>query len=132
MTQPARKQTYNTENSLVLTRIVDAPREKLFKLWTSPESYKDWFCPRPWKTVKAEAEFVPGGIFNAVMESPEGQRMEEDPGCVLEVVENEKLVWTNAMGPGFQPKEKPFMTAIITFEDAGGGKTRYTATCLHP
>ena len=59
------------------------------------------------------------------------------PGCVLEVVEREKLSWTSALGPGFHPAEmgegcESFpMTAIITFEDAGDGKTRYRAVALH-
>ena len=55
-------------------------------------------------------------------------------GCYLEVVPQERLVWTDALLPGFRPAPKPFVpfyiTAIITFETEGAG-TRYTATCLH-
>jgi uncharacterized protein YndB with AHSA1/START domain len=56
---------------------------------------------------------------------------------VLEVVDQRKLVWTNALGPGYRPNETgegcesfPF-TAVITFADAGNGKTAYKAVALH-
>jgi len=60
-----------------------------------------------------------------------------NPGCVLEVVEGEKLIWTSALAPGYRPAEmgegcESFpMTAVITMEDAGEGKTLYRATALH-
>ena len=58
-------------------------------------------------------------------------------GCVLEVVDGKKLAWTSALGPGYRPAEmgegcESFpMTAIVTFADAGGGKTLYRAVALH-
>ncbi len=54
-----------------------------------------------------------------------------NPGVYLEVVENEKLVFTDAYTTAWEPSEKPFMTAIVTFEDLGDGKTRYTARVRH-
>ena len=51
-------------------------------------------------------------------------------GCYLEVVPNERLVWTDALLPGYRPAENPFMTAIITLESQGKG-TRYTAVAIH-
>ena len=58
-------------------------------------------------------------------------------GCVLEVVEGEKLVWTSALGPEYRPAEmgegcESFpMTAVVTLADAGDGKTLYRAVALH-
>jgi uncharacterized protein YndB with AHSA1/START domain len=59
-------------------------------------------------------------------------------GCVLEVKDREKLVWTSALGPEFRPAQlategcESFpMTAIISFADAGDGKTLYKAVALH-
>ena len=49
----------------------------------------------------------------------------------LEVVEKERLVFTDAFRPGWQPSGRPFMTAEVLFEDAGAGKTRYTARAMH-
>jgi hypothetical protein len=47
------------------------------------------------------------------------------------VVENEPLVFTDAYTKAWEPSQKPFMTVILTFDDEGGGKTRYTARVRH-
>ena len=54
-----------------------------------------------------------------------------NPGVYLEVVPNEKLVFTDACTSAWQPSEKPFFTGVITFEDAGPGETKYTARLAH-
>jgi hypothetical protein len=55
--------------------------------------------PAPWTTVDCEIDLHSGGIFRTVMRSPEGQTF-PNIGRYLEVVENERLVWTNAVAPG--------------------------------
>jgi uncharacterized protein YndB with AHSA1/START domain len=72
----------------------------------------------------------PGGASTIVMKGPEGQEM-PNRGVYLEVVKNEKLVFTDAYTSAWQPSGKPFFTGILTFEDKGGGKTLYTARVLH-
>jgi uncharacterized protein YndB with AHSA1/START domain len=64
------------------------------------------------------------------MLSPEGQEI-PNRGVYLDVVPNERLVFTDAYSAPWVPSEKPFMTAILTFEDAGDGKTLYTARVRH-
>lgn len=118
------------DRELVLTRIIDAPREKLFRAWTEPELAKQWFAPRPYTTPVVEMDVRPGGANLIVMRGPDGTEF-PNRGVYLEVVKNERLVITDAYTEAWQPSEKPFMTAIITFEDLGGGKTRYTARALH-
>ena len=120
----------SASHELVLTRIIDAPREKLYRCWTDPTLLKQWFVPKPWTIAKAEVDVRPGGSSLIVMRSPEGQEM-PNPGVFLEVVENERLVLTDAYTSAWVASAKPFMTAIVTFEDMGGGKTRYTARALH-
>ena len=51
-------------------------------------------------------------------------------GCFLEVVENELIVFTNALQGGWRPNEEAVFTAIITLEKHPDG-TQYTATALH-
>lgn len=114
---------------LMLTRLIDAPREKLYRAWTDPALMKLWFAPLPWTTSLAETDVRPGGSSLVVMRSPEGQDF-PNRGVYLEVVENERLVSTDAYTSAWVPSEKPFMTLILTFENAGGG-TRYTARALH-
>ncbi len=117
------------DRELVLTRIIDAPREKLFRAWTDPELLKQWFAPLPYITTVAELDVRPGGSSLVVMRGPDGQDL-PNRGVYLEVVENERLVLTDAFTKAWEPASKAFMTAIVTFEDVGG-KTRYTARALH-
>jgi uncharacterized protein YndB with AHSA1/START domain len=121
---------------LILERLIDVPRELVWAAWTQPEHVKRWFTPAPWTTVDCEIDLRPGGIFRTVMRSPEGQDF-PNAGCYLEIVPNEKLVWTTALGPGFRPAGKqgddhvPFLfTAVITMEPQGG-RTRFMATVIH-
>lgn len=119
-----------SDRELVLARIIDAPREAVFRCWTDPELMVQWFTPAPWKTVSAEMDLRPGGGSLIVMQSPEGQDF-PNPGVVLEVVPNEKLVFTDAYTAGWAPSQNPFFTAVLTFEDAGNGETRYIARARH-
>jgi uncharacterized protein YndB with AHSA1/START domain len=114
---------------LVLERVVDVPRELVWAAWTKPEHIVHWFAPKPWTTTHCEIDLRPGGIISFTMRSPEGKDF-PNIGCVLEVVPQERLVWTDALLPGYRPSEKPFFTAIIELEKQGKG-TRYTATAIH-
>ena len=120
------------QHELVLTRLIDAPREKLFRAWTEPELMKQWFCPRPWTTPVIETDVRPGGSSYILMRGPDGTEM-PNRGVYLEVVKNERIVFTDAYTSAWVPSPKPFMTAILTFENEGGnsGKTRYTARARH-
>jgi uncharacterized protein YndB with AHSA1/START domain len=118
-----------SDRDLVLTRLIDAPREKLFRAWTDPELLKQWFAPQPFTTPVAELDVRPGGANFIVMRGPDGSEM-PNRGVYLEVVPNERLVFTNAYSKAWEPSEKPFMTVIVTFENEGG-KTRYTALVRH-
>jgi uncharacterized protein YndB with AHSA1/START domain len=125
---------------LVLERIVDVPPRLVWAAWTTPELVKKWFTPVPWQTVDCEIDLRPGGIFRTVMRSPEGQEF-PNVGCYLEIIENEKLVWTSVLQPGYRPQnaspasseatctDLPF-TAVILIEPHDIG-TKYTAIAIH-
>ena len=132
--------TFNAELDLQFERIVDVPREKIWAAWTTPDKLMPWFCPLPWKTVACEIDLRAGGRFFTVMQSPEGQKF-HNSGCYLELVENERLTWTNALEPSFRPTKQPeatpghecaefLMTATILLETIAGG-TKYTAHVMH-
>lgn len=118
-----------TERELVLSRLIDAPREKVFKAWTDPALLTQWFAPSPWTTPFAQLDVRPGGASLVVMRSPDGNEF-PNRGVYLDVVENERIVFTDAYTTAWEPSEKPFMTAILTFEEENG-KTRYTARVQH-
>ena len=118
-----------SDRELVLTRLIDAPREKLWRAFTEIPLLKQWFVPQPWTIPHAELDVRPGGANLVVMRSPEGNEF-PNRGVYLEVVPNERLVFTDAFTSAWEPSEKPFMVAIMTFEDEAG-KTRYMARARH-
>jgi uncharacterized protein YndB with AHSA1/START domain len=125
-----KKTVTSTEgNDLVLTRLIDAPRSKVFQAWTDPALMKQWFAPLPWTVASAKTDVHAGGASLVVMRGPDGAEI-PCPGVYLEVSENKKLVFTDAYTEAWKPSEKPFMTVILTFEDEDG-HTRYTARVRH-
>jgi uncharacterized protein YndB with AHSA1/START domain len=119
----------SADRELVLTRLINAPREKVYRAWSEPELLKQWFAPKPYTTPIVEIDVRPGGSAYFVMRGPDGKDL-PNHGVYLEVVPNERLVSTDAYVKAWEPSEKPFMTLILTFEDEGG-KTRYTARVRH-
>jgi uncharacterized protein YndB with AHSA1/START domain len=115
---------------LVLRREIDVPREKLWRCWTEADLLPHWFCPKPWGVARARLDLRPGGDCHVTMLSPEGEEF-PNPGVYLEVVPNERLVFTDAFTTAWEPSAKPFMTGVITFEDLGNGRTAYIATAKH-
>lgn len=129
----------NAQLDLTFTRVVDVPRALIWRAWTEPALLMPWFCPLPWKTIDCEIDLRPGGLFRTTMQSPEGAEF-PNAGCYLEIVPQEKLVWTNALLPGFRPCNPAaangsdavdfLFTAMVELADAEQG-TRYTATVIH-
>lgn len=124
-------------HDLVIERIFDAPRELVWRAYTRPEHIRKWWAPRPYQTVECELELRPGGIFHTRMVGPDDFDSPVD-GCILEVVDGEKLVWTTALVRGYRPTTEPphgcgafVFTAVMTLEDAGAGKTRYRVAAMH-
>ena len=117
------------DTDLMLTRTLNAPRDLLWDCWTRPEHLVHWFVPRPHKVVACELDVRPGGRCNTTFDV-EGNLMVNE-GVYLEVIRGEKLVFTDTYTEGWKPAPEPFMTAIVTFADAGDGRTLYTAIARH-
>ena len=128
MTTPLPSQ--DTERDLVLSLVLDAPRDKVYRCWTEPDLLVQWFAPKPWSTPKAVVDVRPGGASVITMADEQGNEY-PNPGQYLEVVPNERLVFSDAFVGDWKPSEKPFFTGYLTFEDAGDGKTKYTAVARH-
>lgn len=127
--------TVDPKLDLVLEKIIDIKPELVWRCWTEPELLMQWFCPRPWKTIECEMNLVPGGKFRTVMQGPEGQQF-PNSGCFLEIIPNQKLVWTAALLPGYRPQPKAengaglLFSAIILLEAHASG-CKYTAIAIH-
>lgn len=125
---------------LTLSRVVEAPAAAIWKAWTTPELLEQWFCPHPYGAKVVQMDLRPGGAFLVKILGPDGQVMEEAPGCYLEVIPHQRLTWTSGLLPGFRPlpaegpqsKELGFrFTAAITLESLSLTTTRYTAHAMH-
>jgi uncharacterized protein YndB with AHSA1/START domain len=120
---------FDPKLDLKLEREIDVPVDLVWKAWTTPEHLHHWFVPKPWSLASCEIDLRPGGAFNFVMRSPEGKDF-PNFGCYLEVVANQRLVFTDTLLAGFRPAPKPFFTAALLLAPSGTG-TRYTALAIH-
>ena len=130
MTNPTHPM--NPELDLELVRDVPVSPKAVFAAWTDPESIKQWFAPRPYSIALCEIDLRPGGGFRTVMNNPEGEQMFDSTGCYLDIVTDERLVWTSALTTGYrpQPGDMPF-TAILELEENGSGGCIYRAVAVH-
>ena len=117
---------------LAISRVLRAPRAALWRAWTDPALLKAWWCPKPWTTEVRAFDLRPGGDFHTFMSGPDGGTS-DNPGSFLEIVPQQRIVFTTMLTGGWRPAA-PWMpmTAIYTLADEPGGGTRYTATALHP
>lgn len=114
---------------LSFTRTLAVPRALVWECWTSPEHIPHFFIPAPHKVTAVDLDLRVGGRFDTTFEV-DGDVV-HNRGVYLEVVPEEKLVFTDGYTEGWKPAPDPFMTAILLLADASGGGTRYTAIARH-
>ena len=117
------------KTDLSFTRILPVPRALVWECWTKPEHIPHFFVPRPHTVKDVDIDVRPGGRSKSVF-VVDGNEMAQN-GVYLEVIPNEKLVFTDFFTEGWKPNPEPFMTAIIEMEDTPDGGTKYTATARH-
>jgi len=83
------------EHELVLTRIVDAPRELVFKMWTDPKRVAQWWGPHGFTNPVCELDARPGGAILIHMRGPDGT-VYPMTGVYQEVVEPKRLVFISS------------------------------------
>ncbi|NUM55834.1 MAG: SRPBCC domain-containing protein [Candidatus Hydrogenedentes bacterium] len=108
---------------LLITRVLDAPRELVFKVWTQPQHLAQWWGPKNFTTPDCNIDVRPGGFYRIHIRSGEGKDYWMQ-GVYREVVEPERLVFTFSWDT---PEGKRGHETIVTvlFEDANG-KTKFT------
>lgn len=116
--------------SLVLHRILKAPRQKVYDCWTMPEHMVHWFMPKPHFLSDIDIDLRPGGRYNSTMHV-DGVAMPSE-GCVLDAIPGRKFVFTDMMTEDFQPVAEPGLgfTATIELNDHPDG-CEYIATARH-
>jgi uncharacterized protein YndB with AHSA1/START domain len=116
----------------VISRVFDAPRDRVWQAWTEVERLKQWFSPKGFTVIGAKMDFRPGGTYHYGLRMPSGQEF-WGRFVYREIVKPERLVWINAfsdkdgglsthpMNPDW-PRE---MLTTVRFKDLGG-KTEVT------
>lgn len=117
------------KTDLSFTRTLAAPRAVLWECWTTPAHIQQFFIPRPHRVTACDIDLRTGGRFNTTFEV-DGNEM-HNTGVYLEIIDQKKLVFTDAYSEGWKPAADPFMTAIVLFDDDGKGGTTYTAIARH-
>ena len=107
------------EAGITITRVFDAPRERVWKEWTEPERFADWFggteSEVPLSSVSMDVR--QGGSWRLTMHAPRGEIQWK--GEYREVVEPERLVFTITDQPG----EGVYELVIVVLTDLGDGRT---------
>ena len=119
------------DNELTISRLIDASPAKVWKAWSRPEHLAQWWIPHPIECKVIKLDLRPGGGFETRMRENGGEFEPHVEGCFLDIVREQRIVWTTTLAEGWRPTE-PWLalTAIITFEVEGKG-TRYSARVLH-
>jgi uncharacterized protein YndB with AHSA1/START domain len=102
--------------SISATRLFDAPRELVFRMWTEPEHVRQWWGPRGFTNTIERMDVRPGGVWEFVMHGPDGTDY-RNRIVYNEIVPPERIAYSHVNGP--------FFDATATFEEEGG-KTRVT------
>jgi uncharacterized protein YndB with AHSA1/START domain len=63
---------YPSDREVVLTRVLDAPRELVWKLWSELKHLHEWYGPLGFTTTTHEFSFVPNGVWRLIMHGPDG------------------------------------------------------------
>lgn len=108
------------DREIVITRVIDAPRELVFKVWTDPKHVVQFWGPNGFTTTIDEMDVRPGGVWRFVMHGPDGADY-KNKFVFVEIVKPERLVYDHVSGPKFM--------STVTFDDQGG-KTRVTMRML--
>jgi uncharacterized protein YndB with AHSA1/START domain len=120
--------TFQTgERHLTMSRVFDAPRDVVFKAFSTSEVLARWWGPEGWSLPVSKLDFRPGGEWQYCMRGPNG---EESWGLsrYSEIVEGERIVYTDAFSnaEGEVAPGMPQMQITVEFAD-GDGKTRITS-----
>lgn len=110
-----------TGKNLIVTRVLNAPRELVFEVWTDPEHLAHWYGPNGFTITTHEIDVKPGGVWKFMMHGPDGR---DYPNKIIfsEVVKPEKLVYHHASDDDTEPVS---FHVTVTFE-AEEGKTKLT------
>ncbi len=125
-------------DAVVIERIFEAPTALIWRMWTDPERFKNWYGPQGFSVPVAEMELRVGGKRLVCMASPDGKMKMWTTGEFTEIVPNERLVYTespadengNPVSPTAMgmPEGYPATTEVTVLLEDLGGRTKMVMT----
>jgi len=117
------------DREIVLSRVIDVPREQVFLAWVDPKRMFQWFGPRGFRCeVHQDCEATPGAAWRFDMIAPGGKRY-DNRMVFLEVTPSERLVLDHGKDIDDDPNR---FRVTVTFDRQSDGKTVITLRQLHP
>ena len=113
------------ERTLLITRVLDAPRDMVFAAWVDQGQAAQWWGPKGFTTVSNAMDVRIGGAWRRVMRSPEGTE-HRSRGIYREIVEPELLVFSFAWEQGCPPGHGPETVVTVTFTALAHDRTELT------
>ncbi|MCH1912528.1 SRPBCC family protein [Leptospira noguchii] len=117
--------TSTSDREIRATRIFDAPRDLVFRMWTEPEHVIHWWGPKGFTNTFETMDVRPGGIWKFIMHGPDGT---DYPNLIvfLEIIRPEKLVYKH--GSDMEDHPGDFHVTVLFSEQ--NGKTTLDMTML--
>jgi len=123
---PALHVTTPTDREIVMSRVLNAPRDLVFDAWTNPKHLPNWMLGPPgWSMPVCEIDLRPGGSWHMIWRSPDGQQLEMR-GKYHEIIWPERIVSTESWGGDW-----PETHHTLTFTEANG-QTTFHLRILYP
>ncbi len=121
--------TDTKDRELTVSRLLQAPRELVFEVWTKPEHIAQWWGPDGFTNTIQQMDVKPGGTWRFMMHGPDGS---DYPNKIVytEVVKPERLVYDHS-GDGNEEVDPTRFQVIVTFE-AQGNQTLLTMRSIFP
>jgi uncharacterized protein YndB with AHSA1/START domain len=123
MSGESAKTTSVADREIASTRIFNAPRQLVWKVWTNPEHIAQWWGPIGFTTTTKQFDLQPGGKWLFTMHGPDGTDYRNDVTYTA-VVEPERLEYDH--GP------TPIFHVTVTFDQEGEKKTKLSMQMLFP
>lgn len=111
-----------SDREIVLSRVVDAPRELVWQAWTDPRHLAHWYGPEGFTLTTHEMKVAPNGVWRFTFHGPDGHQYENHI-TYLELEAPSRLRYKHGGGKDFEPVN---FETTATFTDEGEGRTRIT------
>lgn len=124
-------ETWSLDREIVLVRVLNHPRDKVFAAWTDPAALSVWYGPPGLSIETHEADIREGGIWRFDMVGTFEGKAQRFPNLIrfLKIVPNERLVMDHG---GEDPNDPDRFRVTVTFDEQSDGKTVLTMRQLHP